>query len=105
VGHDPTPYSLTAQRCSDFLQTLLPGLPEDVPLAVRQKLWLNVIIQEGGLDTEGLLDGLLARRMDFTLWGHLKDHVYAFPPWNIEDLIARLEADMTTADANMLRRV
>jgi hypothetical protein len=43
--------------------------------------------------------------MDFPLWGHLKDHVYAFPFWKIEDLMARLQADMTTANANMLRRV
>jgi hypothetical protein len=34
-------YRLTAQRYCDFLQTLLPGLPEDVPLAVRHRLWFQ----------------------------------------------------------------
>jgi hypothetical protein len=50
---------------------------------------------EGGLDTEGLLDGLLARviklRWIFSLWGLLKDHVYAFLLWNIEDMVAGLK--------------
>jgi hypothetical protein len=32
---------LTAQRYHDFLETLLPGLLEDVPLAVRQILWFQ----------------------------------------------------------------
>jgi hypothetical protein len=29
------PDRLTARRYRDFLETVLPGLPEDVPLAVR----------------------------------------------------------------------
>jgi hypothetical protein len=29
----------TTQRYRDFLETLLPGLLEDVPLAVRRRLW------------------------------------------------------------------
>jgi hypothetical protein len=32
---------LTAQRYCDFLETVLPGLLVDVPLAVRQKLWFQ----------------------------------------------------------------
>jgi hypothetical protein len=32
---------LTAQRYRDFLETVLPGLLEDVPLAVRQRLWFQ----------------------------------------------------------------
>jgi hypothetical protein len=34
------PDKTTAQRC-DFLETVLPGLLEDVPQAVRQKLWFQ----------------------------------------------------------------
>jgi hypothetical protein len=30
---------LTAQRYRDFLENVLPWLLEDVPLAVRQRLW------------------------------------------------------------------
>jgi hypothetical protein len=32
---------LTAQRYREFLETVLPGLLEDVPLAVRQRLWFQ----------------------------------------------------------------
>jgi hypothetical protein len=32
---------LTAQRYSAPLKIVLPGLPKDVPLAVRQCLWLQ----------------------------------------------------------------
>jgi hypothetical protein len=41
VGHYLLPDRLTAQRYRDFLETVLPGLLEDVPLAVRQKLWFQ----------------------------------------------------------------
>jgi hypothetical protein len=43
--------------------------------------------------------------MDFFLWGHLKEQVYAVPPRTIEDLVARIQTAMTTVDANMLRCV
>jgi hypothetical protein len=35
------PYLLPAQQYRDFLETVLPGLLEDVPLAVRQRLWFQ----------------------------------------------------------------
>jgi hypothetical protein len=35
------PDRLTAQRYRDFLETVLPGLLADVPLAVRQRLWFQ----------------------------------------------------------------
>jgi hypothetical protein len=43
--------------------------------------------------------------IDFFLRGHLKEQVYAVRPMTIEDLVARLQAAVTTVDANMLRRV
>jgi hypothetical protein len=43
--------------------------------------------------------------MDILLWGHLKEHVSAVPPRTIEDLVARLQAAVTTVDENMLRCV
>jgi hypothetical protein len=69
---------LTAQRYCDFLETVLPGLPEDVPLAVRQRLWLqndgapahcgedvrqwlNATHPEGGVDIECQLYDLCHR--------------------------------------------
>jgi hypothetical protein len=41
VGPYLLPDRLTAQRYRDFLETVLPGLLEDVPLAVRQRLWFQ----------------------------------------------------------------
>jgi hypothetical protein len=35
----------------------------------------------------------------------LDEHIYAVPSRDIEDFVARLQAAMTTVDANMLRRV
>jgi hypothetical protein len=43
--------------------------------------------------------------MDFFLWEHLKKPVYAVSPTIIEDLVARLQAAVTTADVNMLGHV
>jgi hypothetical protein len=39
--------------------------------------------------------------MDFFLWGHLKECVYAVLPRTIEGLVARLQAAVTTLDGNM----
>jgi hypothetical protein len=43
--------------------------------------------------------------MEFFLWGHLKQHIYAVPPRTSEDLAERLETALTVVDANMLRHV
>jgi hypothetical protein len=43
--------------------------------------------------------------MDFFLWGQLKKKIYEVPPRTIEDLVAKLQAAVTTVDANMLRYV
>jgi hypothetical protein len=43
--------------------------------------------------------------MDFYLWVLLKKHVHAVPPRTVEDLMATLEAAVTTVGANMLRLV
>jgi hypothetical protein len=42
--------------------------------------------------------------MDFFLWKHLKEHVYAVPPMTTEYLMASLQADVTTV-GDMSRRV
>jgi hypothetical protein len=41
----------------------------------------------------------------FFLWRHLKEHLYTVTSMTIEELVARLQAGVTTVDANMLRRV
>jgi hypothetical protein len=43
--------------------------------------------------------------MDFSLWGHLKECVYAVTPKTIKDLMARLQAAGTVVSDNMLRCV
>jgi hypothetical protein len=43
--------------------------------------------------------------MDFSLWEHLKENVYAVPLKTIIDLVERLQEAMTTFDGSMLRRV
>jgi hypothetical protein len=43
--------------------------------------------------------------MDFFLWGHLKEYVYAVPTRIVEDLTVRLQEAVTMVDANMSRRV
>jgi hypothetical protein len=43
--------------------------------------------------------------MDLFLWGHPKEHVYAVFPRTVEDLVARCQTAVTTADAKILRRV
>jgi hypothetical protein len=126
VGPYLLPDRLTAQQYSDILETVLPGLLEDVPLAVRQSLWF----QHDGApahyeeDVRQWLNATYPGRwigrggptawpprspditpMYFLLWGHLKEQVYAVPPMTIEDLVARHQAAVTTVDAIMLRRV
>jgi hypothetical protein len=41
IGPYLLPDRLSAQRCRDFLDTVLPGLLEVVPLAVRKSLWFQ----------------------------------------------------------------
>jgi hypothetical protein len=36
---------------------------------------------------------------------HLKKHIYAVPPKTVEDLVATLQAAVTTVGVNMLRPV
>jgi hypothetical protein len=43
--------------------------------------------------------------MNLFLRRHLSEHVHAVCPRIIEDLVSRLQAVVTTADASMLRRV
>jgi hypothetical protein len=38
--------------------------------------------------------------MDFFLWTHVKEHIYAVPTRAIEDAAGRVEATVTTVDAS-----
>jgi hypothetical protein len=112
VGPYLLPDRLTAQRYHGFLETVLPGLLEDVPLAVRQRLWFqhDRAPAHYGENARQWLNATYPGRwiglggpiawppqspdltpMDFFLWGHLMEQVYAVPPKIIEDLVARLQ--------------
>lgn len=53
------------------------------------------------------LASLIARSdsMDFFLWGHVKEHVYAVPHTTTEELLDGLNAAVKTASANTLRHI
>jgi hypothetical protein len=66
VNHHLLLDRLEAQRYCDFLETIPPRPLEDVPLAVRQRLWFQndrapayywEDIQAGGSDVDGQLHG------------------------------------------------
>jgi hypothetical protein len=126
LGHYLVPDRLTAQRYRDFLETVLLGCLEDMTLTVRQCLWFqnDGAPANSGEDVRQWLKVAYSRRwtgcrrpiawplrspdltpMDFVLWGHLKEHVYAVHPTTIEDVMARLQVTVTTVDSNMLRCV
>jgi hypothetical protein len=108
--------------CHDFLETVLKGLLEDVPLAVGQRLW----VQHDGTPAHCVKDvrqwlnatysgrwtgrrGPIAwppRWLDlncgrFFLVG--TRHIYSVLPRTIGYSVARLQATVTTFDASMLR--
>lgn len=43
--------------------------------------------------------------IDFLMWGHVKEHLYAVPPRTVDDLVARLPAADTAVDTNILRHL
>jgi hypothetical protein len=59
---------LNAQRYCDILETVLPGLLEDVPLAVRQRLWFrhDVAPSHYGDDVQQWLKATCTRKMNWT---------------------------------------
>jgi hypothetical protein len=103
---------MTARGYCDFLQTVLPGLLEDAPLTVRQRLWFqhDGTPEHYGENVRQWLNATCPVRsldlspVDFSCGGYLKEHVHAVPPRTIEDLVARLQAAVTSVDACILSR-
>jgi hypothetical protein len=130
-GHLIGPYmlegNLNASKYLAFLQEVLPGLLEDVPLQTRREMWyqhdgapphfgtqvrdhLNSVYPGKWIGRGGPV-GWPARSPDLTppdffLWGHLKEVVYSLgPPASPEEFMSRIQAAVTTIDGNMLQRV
>jgi hypothetical protein len=105
------PDRLTANLYRDFLENVLPGLLEDVPLAVRQKLWFQ---HDGtpahfGEDVRQWLNatypGRWIRCGGPIAWRPQSPDLTSMAPRAVEVLVARLQAAVTTVDANRLRHV
>jgi hypothetical protein len=110
--------SLTAQRYCHYQETVLPGLLEDVPLAVRQRLWFqhDWAPEYYGEDVRQWLRWHMvdwmseAGCMACTVTRSTSDglfHVgpceeYIDPPRTNEELAERLKATATTVDENTL---
>jgi hypothetical protein len=126
VGLCPLPDRLTAQRYRDYVETFLPELLEDMPLAVRKRFWFQ---QDGapahyGEDVRQWLKATFPGRwigsggtiswlplspeltpMIFFPVGAPEEPSLRSPSQDFEDLVASLQETVTTVDANMLRRV
>lgn len=112
IGPHVLPNRLTGQAYRHFLEEILPGLLEEVPLATRVLLWF---MQDGApahfsLAARNYLQNTYPNRwiarggyvawparspdlnpLDFFLWGHLKSLVYETEVQSIEDLQLRIQ--------------
>ncbi|KMQ84443.1 transposable element tc3 transposase [Lasius niger] len=124
IGPNMLPTRLNGLIYVRFLEEVLPGLLEEVPLALRQVMWF----QDGApahcsIATHNHLQQVFGERwigrtgpvewpprspdltpLDFFLWGHLKSLVYDIPIESEEDLITRIMAacEVTQAMPNIL---
>jgi hypothetical protein len=121
------PDNLATKRHLVFVENVLPGLLEDVRLAVSHRLWfqhdgapwgsvrqwLNTTYPGRWIDWTGdsgqvawpPLSPGLATVFRITLRGDLKQRIYVVPHRIINYLAARLQAAETAAYADMLRCV
>jgi hypothetical protein len=111
IGPHIMPSPLNGNNYRFFLEEVLPELLENVPLAVRRRMWFQ---QDGApahyhIDVRNYLDAQFPNRwigrngpvawpprspdmtpLDFFFWGHMKSLVYATPVQSEEDLVARI---------------
>jgi hypothetical protein len=117
---------LNAQRYRDYLETVVPGMFEEMPLSVTRSSWFQhcgapahyaeEVRQWLHATSPGRWTGRRGpiawppRSPDltpikFSLWGHLKEYVYVVSPMARKEFISKLQAAVTTVDVNRLRRV
>lgn len=113
IGPHLLPNRLTGPIYLTFLQQVLPELLENVPLNIRQEMWLqhdgapahfSLVVQDHLNQQFGVRwigrGGPIAwpprspdmTPLDFYLWGHMKSLVYETPVESEEDLVARILA-------------
>jgi Helix-turn-helix domain (DUF4817) len=109
-----------------FFENQLPALLEDVPLDVRQRMWL----QHDGAPphysrivrthlNRNFVDRWIGRggpvgwpprspdltKLDFFLWGHVRNMVYEEPPTTKENMMDRIRDAFGRINRNMLQNV
>ena len=111
IGSYILPERLTGNVYKIFLEEVLPGLLDNVPLGIRRRLWFQ---HDGApahyaLNVRRFLDQQFPNRwigrggtvswpprspdltpLDFFVWGHMKSLIYATPVESEEDLVARI---------------
>lgn len=117
---------LNGRKYLRFLRSQLTNLLDDIPLAVRQRMWLQ---QDGApahynADVREYIDNEFSEKwigrggpvqwpprspdltkMDFFLWGYIKWVVYKTPPTTPEDMKARIRSAFRGISEDMLERV
>lgn len=118
--------TLTGQNYLLFLQNNLPELLEDVPIQTREQMWL----QHDGApvhntrEVKNYLDNMFPNRwigrggpkrwparspdltkMDFFLWGYVKEEVYKMEPTTKEEMKERIKAVFRNINDQMLVNV
>ena len=126
IGPFELPERLDAETFYDFLQDDFENLLENVPLAVRRRIWLQMdgAPAHFARRVRGWCDREFPNRWigrggpiawpprspdltacDFFLWGHLKGLVYTTPRNNLADLRQRIDAAVQTISPEMLQSV
>uniref|UniRef100_V5GU21 Transposable element Tc3 transposase n=1 Tax=Anoplophora glabripennis TaxID=217634 RepID=V5GU21_ANOGL len=117
IGPHILPDRLTGEEYLNFLQNHLPNLLEEVPINIRQNMWL---LQDGApphfrRDVREFLDNTFPNRWigrngpvawpprspdltpcDFFLWGYMKNLVFKTPVNTREEMIVRIEQAAAT---------
>lgn len=118
--------NVNGQNYCDFLQNYLQNCIDDLPLNTIRRLWLQ---QDGApahysLQVRNHLNNEFPNRwigrggprnwparspdltkLDFFLWGYVKEHVYKTTPTTREDMKTRIRNCFATVNETMLRRV
>lgn len=93
-----------------FIGDELPVLIENVPLLVRQRMWLQVDGVPAHFDVHvrnelNILIGGYLTCLDFFLWGYVKDQVYSIPPTTPENMKERIRTSFLSITPRMLENV